>query len=164
MKHSNTAPMSAWSPSRPRSPWISGPSPSWNIFLSTASESLSRHRRHAQLLFWVLIIQQTHYFYNVYISRYLNCPARQVVLSSRRLNVIKIKMHNALKTLKRQFSWFNKFALLWGEAQLCLPYVCPKVTYSDPKVTYSDPTVTHNDHTHLPLPPPTSPEPHLAIS
>ena len=32
----------------------------------------------------------------------------------------------------------NKFALLWGEAQLCLPY--PKVTYSYPRVTYSDPT------------------------
>ena len=44
----------------------------------------------------------------------------------------------------------DKFALLWGEAQLCLPYVClqktrpclallgltgPKATYSYPKVT-----------------------------
>ena len=47
----------------------------------------------------------------------------------------------------------NKFALLWGEAQLCFPYV----TYSYPKVTHSDPT-------HLPLPPPSPPEPHLAIS
>ena len=63
-----------------------------------------------------------------------------------------------------------KFALLWGEAQLCLPYVTysdtrvtfsdpkmtysdPKVTYSDPKITYSDPKVTHSDLTHLPLPP-----------
>ena len=33
-----------------------------------------------------------------------------------------------------------------------------------PKVTYSDPKVTHSDPTHLPLPPPTSPEHHLAIS
>ena len=38
------------------------------------------------------------------------------------------------------------------------------VTYSDPRVTYSDPKVTHSDATHLPLPPPTSPEHHLAIS
>ena len=27
-------------------------------------------------------------------------------------------------TLGRVFKVFNKFALLWGEAQLCLPYVC----------------------------------------
>ena len=40
----------------------------------------------------------------------------------------------------------------------------PRVTYSDPKVTYSDPKVTHNDPTHLPLPPPTSPGHHQAIS
>ena len=39
-----------------------------------------------------------------------------------------------------------------------------RVTYSDPKVTYSDPKVTHSDTTHLPLPPPTSPALHLAIS
>ena len=38
------------------------------------------------------------------------------------------------------------------------------MTYSDPKVTYSDLEVTHNDPTNLPLPPPTSPEPHLAIT
>ena len=38
------------------------------------------------------------------------------------------------------------------------------VTYSDHKVTQSDPKVTHNDPTHLPLPPPVSPEHHLAIS
>ena len=38
------------------------------------------------------------------------------------------------------------------------------VTYSDPRVTYSDTKVTHSDATHLPLPPPTSPEHHLAIS
>ena len=78
------------------------------------------------------------------------------------------------------FNWI-KFALLWGEAQLCSPYIyllieknChsypkathsyPRVTYSDPKVTYSDPRVTQSDPTPLPLPPPTSPEPHLAIS
>ena len=46
----------------------------------------------------------------------------------------------------------NKFALLQGEAQLCLPYVClqkksndhsdPMVTYSHPKMTYSYPKVT----------------------
>ena len=31
----------------------------------------------------------------------------------------------------------NKFALLCGEAQLCLPYVClkKKIAYSYPKVT-----------------------------
>ena len=31
----------------------------------------------------------------------------------------------------------NKFALLWDEAQLCLPYVClyKKIAYSYPKVT-----------------------------
>ena len=31
----------------------------------------------------------------------------------------------------------NKFALLWGEAQLCSPYVCLKkvMTYSDAIVT-----------------------------
>ena len=40
----------------------------------------------------------------------------------------------------------------------------PKVTYSYPKVTYSDPRLTHSDPIHLPLPPPTSPEPYLAIS
>ena len=69
-----------------------------------------------------------------------------------------------------------KFALLWGKAQLCLPYVClaysypkvtysyPRVTYSDTKVTYSDPKVTHSDPTHLPLPPPTSPGYFLLIS
>ena len=43
-------------------------------------------------------------------------------------------------------------------------YSYPRVTYSDPKVTYSDPKVTHIDPTHLPLPPPTSPGHHLAIS
>ena len=36
--------------------------------------------------------------------------------------------------------------------------------YSYPKVTYSDPKVTHSDPTHLPLPPPTSSAPHMAIS
>ena len=36
-------------------------------------------------------------------------------------------------------------------------YIYPKVTYSEPKVTHSDPT-------HLPLPPPTSPDQNLAIS
>ena len=81
----------------------------------------------------------------------------------------------------------NKFALLWGEAQLCLPYVClikkiaysypkvtynypkvtycyPRVTFSEPKVTYSDPRVTYSDPTHLPLPPPISPDQSMAIS
>ena len=60
----------------------------------------------------------------------------------------------------------HKFALLWGEAQLCLPYLCllkektaysypkviysyPRLTYSDPKVTYNDLEVTHSDPTHL---------------
>ena len=38
------------------------------------------------------------------------------------------------------------------------------VTYGDPRVAYSDPKVTHSDPTHLPLPPPTSPAMHLAIS
>ena len=36
----------------------------------------------------------------------------------------------------------NKFALLWVEAQLCLPYVClwkKVMTFSDPMVTYSHP-------------------------
>ena len=40
----------------------------------------------------------------------------------------------------------------------------PRVTYSDPKVTYSEPKVTHSDPTHLPLPPPASPDHCLAIS
>ena len=34
---------------------------------------------------------------------------------------------------------YNKFALLWGEAQLCLPYIAYRkkcMTYSDPIVTY----------------------------
>ena len=31
-------------------------------------------------------------------------------------------------------------------------------TYSYPMVTYSDPKVTHSDPTHLPLPPPASPD------
>ena len=42
----------------------------------------------------------------------------------------------------------NKFALLWGEAQLCLPYVCfykkKVMTYSDPMVTYSHPKMTYS--------------------
>ena len=40
----------------------------------------------------------------------------------------------------------NKFALLWGEAQLCLPYVClqKKIAYSYPKLTYSYPKVTYS--------------------
>ena len=33
-----------------------------------------------------------------------------------------------------------------------------------PRVAFSDPKVTHSDPTHLPLPPPTSPAMHLAIS
>ena len=45
-----------------------------------------------------------------------------------------------------------------------MTYSYPRVTYSDPKVAYSDPKVTHNDPTHLPLPPPTSPDNCLAIS
>ena len=45
-----------------------------------------------------------------------------------------------------------------------MTYSYPKVTYRDPKVTYSDPKVAHSDPTHLPLPPPTSPGQHLAIS
>ena len=38
----------------------------------------------------------------------------------------------------------NKFALLCGEAQLCLPYVClkKKIAYSYPKVAYKYPKVT----------------------
>ena len=43
-------------------------------------------------------------------------------------------------------------------------YSYPRVTFSDPNVTYSDPKVTHSDPTHLPLPPPASHEPDLAIS
>ena len=42
---------------------------------------------------------------------------------------------------------FNKFTLLWGEAQLCLPYVCLQkkvMTYSDPMVTYSHPKMTYS--------------------
>ena len=41
---------------------------------------------------------------------------------------------------------YNKFALLWGEAQLCLPYVClkKKIAYSYPKVTYSYPNVSYS--------------------
>ena len=37
-----------------------------------------------------------------------------------------------------------KFALLWGEAQLCLPYVClqKKIAYSYPKLAYKYPKVT----------------------
>ena len=40
----------------------------------------------------------------------------------------------------------------------------PKVTHNYSKVTYSGPGVTHSDPAHLPLPPPSPPEPHLAIS
>ena len=40
----------------------------------------------------------------------------------------------------------------------------PKMAYSEPKVTYSDPKMTHSDPTHLPLHPPSPPEPHLTIS
>ena len=43
-------------------------------------------------------------------------------------------------------------------------YSYPRVTYSDLKVTYSDPEVTHSDPTHLPLPPPTSPDNCQSIS
>ena len=45
-----------------------------------------------------------------------------------------------------------------------MTYSDPKMTYSDPKVTYSDPKVTHSDPTHLPLPPPASPDNCQAIS
>ena len=45
-----------------------------------------------------------------------------------------------------------------------IAYSYPKVTYSYPRVTFSDHKVTLIDPTHLPLPPPTSPESHLAIS
>ena len=65
-----------------------------------------------------------------------------------------------------KIKWY-KFALLWGEAQLGLPYVCleKKIAYGYPKkVTYSDPKVTHIDPTHLPLPPHTSPDPDQAIT
>ena len=58
----------------------------------------------------------------------------------------------------------DKLALLWGEAQKKLTHSCPKVACSYPRVTYSYPKVTHSDPTHLPLPPPTSPKHHLAIS
>ena len=40
----------------------------------------------------------------------------------------------------------------------------PMVTYSYRRVTYSEPKVTYSDPTHLPLPQPTSPDLHLAIS
>ena len=40
----------------------------------------------------------------------------------------------------------------------------PKMTCSDPKMAYSDPKVTHSDPTHLPLPPPASPDNCQAIS
>ena len=43
-------------------------------------------------------------------------------------------------------------------------YSYPRVTYSDPKVTYGDPKVTYSDPTHLPLPPPASPDNCLVIS
>ena len=38
----------------------------------------------------------------------------------------------------------NNFALLWGEAQLCLPHVCleKNIAFSYPNVTYSYPKVT----------------------
>ena len=41
----------------------------------------------------------------------------------------------SLKVNKENYG--DKFALLWGEAQLCLPYVCleQKIAYSYPKVT-----------------------------
>ena len=47
-------------------------------------------------------------------------------------------LFNFLSKRKRPLT-INKFALLWGEAQLCLPYVClqKKIAYSYPKVTYS---------------------------
>ena len=45
-----------------------------------------------------------------------------------------------------QVGEINKFALLWGEAQLCLLIERKVMTYSYPKVTYIDPT-----HLLLPL-------------
>ena len=36
----------------------------------------------------------------------------------------------------------NKLALLWGEAQLCLPYVCLKKEKKRKRVTYNDPEGT----------------------
>ena len=42
---------------------------------------------------------------------------------------------------------FGSITLLWGEAQLCLPYVCLQkkvMTYSDPMVTYSHPKMTYS--------------------
>ena len=45
-----------------------------------------------------------------------------------------------------------------------MTYSYPRVTYNGLKVTISEPNVTHSDPTHLPLPPPTSPGQHLAIS
>ena len=41
----------------------------------------------------------------------------------------------------------DKFALLQGEAQLCLPYVCFQkkvMIYSDPNMNYSGLKVTYN--------------------
>ena len=45
-----------------------------------------------------------------------------------------------------------------------MTYSDPKMTYSYPKVIYSYLRVTYSDPTHLPLPPPTSPEYCLLIS
>ena len=49
-----------------------------------------------------------------------------------RLDALNILFHCNI----REYHISNKFALLWGEAQLC-----PKVTYSDTKITYSYPKV-----------------------
>ena len=56
------------------------------------------------------------------------------------------------------------FALCLLIEKKLMTYRDPMVTYSHPKMTYSYAKVTHSDPTHLPLPPPASPEPDLAIS
>ena len=57
------------------------------------------------------------------------------------LNFFKIKIFTRFLSIKKMK---NKFALLLGEAQLCLPYVCllKQIAYSYPMLTYSYPKVT----------------------
>ena len=56
------------------------------------------------------------------------------------------------------------FALSLLIEKKVMTYIDPMVTYSYPRVTYSEPKVTHSDPTHLPLPPPASPDNCQAIS
>ena len=56
----------------------------------------------------------------------------------------------------------NKFTYQKKVSRRNPAYSYPKVTYNHTNMTYSDSKVTHSDPTHLPLPPPASPDQHQA--